>query len=341
MFGSTKKWQRFVACSLFGLTAAVAWGQTAGPSDPEVLRKIDSKDLPNLIRVHAKVYSGGLPESDAAFAELADRGVRTIISVDGMTPDIQAARKHSLRYVHLPHGYDGVPEDRRHQLAKAVVDLPGPIYIHCHHGKHRSPTAAAVACAAAGLIDRDRAVGVLTLAGTNSNYRGLYQAAQQVGGIEPEHLQAMRFDFPEVAPVPAMAEAMVNLTHTYEHIKQIAAADWQPPADHPDLDPAHESLLLQEHFTELLRTPETKAQPAGFANFLRTSETAAGQLHRLLRQQEGRGSNAKIAAAAASQLQRVTDNCKACHAKFRDVPLQEQQQEQQQEQEQEQEPHEK
>ena len=38
----------------------------------------------------------------------------------------QLAKKYGMRYVHLPHGYDGIPEERIAELAKAVRDLPQP-----------------------------------------------------------------------------------------------------------------------------------------------------------------------------------------------------------------------
>jgi protein tyrosine phosphatase (PTP) superfamily phosphohydrolase (DUF442 family) len=129
--------------------------------------------LPNPWQIHPQVISGGLPEGDEAFRALADLGVKTLISVDGARPDVALAKKHGLRYVHLPHGYDGVPEERMQELAKAVRDLPGPIYIHCHHGKHRSPTAAAVACVGAGLLDASAAAPFLQAAGTSGTLRNL------------------------------------------------------------------------------------------------------------------------------------------------------------------------
>ncbi|MEZ6069075.1 MAG: hypothetical protein R3C10_02145 [Pirellulales bacterium] len=135
--------------------------------------------LPNAVQLHPRVISGGLPEGDAAFAELEQLGVKTIISVDGAKPDVQAAARHGLRYVHLPHGYDGIPEERGRELAKAVRELDGPIYIHCHHGKHRSPAAATVACVSTGLLPANEAVAVLKLAGTSPNYRGLYESAER------------------------------------------------------------------------------------------------------------------------------------------------------------------
>ncbi|HEX5033790.1 MAG TPA: hypothetical protein VFW62_04865, partial [bacterium] len=87
------------------------------------LEKVAAKHLPNVVRVHSKVISGGLPEGDAGFKELQDLGVKTVISVDGARPDVDLAKKYGLRYVHLPHGYDGIPQSRLEELAKAVRDL--------------------------------------------------------------------------------------------------------------------------------------------------------------------------------------------------------------------------
>ena len=128
--------------------ALLAEEQPAAPKrapQPAVLKKLPARHLPNALQVHLQVISGGQPEGEAGFAELKGLGIKTIISVDGAKPDLELAKKFGLRYVHLPHGYDGIPEERVEELAKAVRDLPGPIYIHCHHGKHRSPAAASAA----------------------------------------------------------------------------------------------------------------------------------------------------------------------------------------------------
>src|SRR5262249_6090042 len=174
-----------------------------------------------------KVISGGLPEGELAFRELANLGVRTIISVDGAKPDVALAEKFGMRYVHLPHGYDGVPDERVKQLAKALRDLPGPIYVHCHHGKHRSPTAAAVACVAAGLIDSANAESILKAAGTSENYRGLYEAAREARRLDSKLLDGLQADFPRVAEIPPLAQAMVTIEHVYDHLQEIAAAGWK------------------------------------------------------------------------------------------------------------------
>ena len=82
--------------------------------------KVDAPHLPNAYRIHEKLISGGLPEGDEAFAELKELGIKTVISVDGAKPDLAMAKKYGMRYVHLPHGYDGVPDERGAELAKAV-----------------------------------------------------------------------------------------------------------------------------------------------------------------------------------------------------------------------------
>src|SRR5262249_40131969 len=149
-------------------------------------------------------------------------GVRTVISVDGARPDVAAARKFGLRYVHLPHGYDGISDDRAKELAKAVRDLDGPIYIHCHHGKHRSPAAASVACVGSGLLQPTQPLGVLSLAGTSENYRGLYRSAADARPLDGKLLDALNVEFRESVALPPLAEAMVTLEHAHDRMKLIS-----------------------------------------------------------------------------------------------------------------------
>ena len=282
---------------------------------PTVPEKIASDHLPNSFRVTDRVISGGLPEDEKAFAELRNLGVRTIISVDGAKPDVATAKKFGLRYVHLPHGYDGISDERARELAKAVRELPGSIYIHCHHGKHRSPAAAATACVTAGTLSPDDAISVLTAAGTSKNYRGLYQSVEAARPIDAKALNELQVQFRETVEVPPLAQAMVALEHTHDHLKSMAANDWKPLPKHPDLDPAHEALLLREHFTELLRTPEVQAQPREFIESLEQSEKAAKALE--LGLQAATLNDKRLTLALTT----VTNQCQACHQTFRDRPL--------------------
>lgn len=288
--------------------------KTSANMSPVKIEKMKAEHLPNPVRVHARVISGGLPEGDAAFAELKALGIKTVISVDGAKPDLVTAQKHGLEYVHLPHGYDGVPEERAKELAKAVRDLPGPIYIHCHHGKHRSPAAAAVACVGAGFINHDESRQVLAIAGTGENYRGLFQSADDAKPLDASLLDGMTARFPETAKLPAMAEAMVAIEHVLDHLKLIEKAGWNTPADHPALAADHESLLLREHFTELLRTDDVKGRPEQFRQLIQEAETLCLSLEEALK-------TSPIDTEAASKtLAAVATNCKSCHQVYRDVP---------------------
>jgi hypothetical protein len=233
------------------------------------------------------------------------------------------ARKYGLRYVHLPHGYDGVPDERVKELAKAVQDLDGLIYIHCHHGKHRSPAAASVACVAAGLIPKSESLAILELAGTSPNYRGLYDSALRVKPLEAALLDELDVAFPESADLPPMAEAMVAMESTHDHLKLISETGWRSPPEHPDLDPAHEALLMCEHFTELLRTDDTEKMPEEFKAYLRESETASLALEEALRAWVPSSAQSEVPKSVKESSAIIAANCKACHEQFRDVPLSE------------------
>ena len=112
-----------------------------------------TSSLENLHQLSPTLYSGGEPHGDVAFSKLAELGVRTVVSVDGARPDVAAAKKHGLRYIHIPIGYDGVDPEAQAALTRVVREIEGPVFLHCHHGKHRGPAAAAVMCMAAGDMD--------------------------------------------------------------------------------------------------------------------------------------------------------------------------------------------
>lgn len=277
--------------------------------------KIESTVLPNAYRLTDKVMSGGQPAGEAAFRELKELGVRTVISVDGAKPDVALAKKYGLRYVHLPHGYDGVPHDRLLEIAKAVRELPGPIYIHCHHGKHRSPAAAAAACVTAGYMTNADALAVLAAAGTSKDYRGLFQSVREARPVDQQTTANLKVDFKETIAVPPMADAMIAIEHAHDHLTAVAAAGWKATEKHADIDPPHEALLLREHFTELLRTDEAKRQPTAFQQLIKQSETETKALEDLLR------SSPSDQPKLDAQFARVTGTCTSCHKTFRDIPL--------------------
>src|SRR5215475_14398645 len=86
----------------------------AVPAEPAQveLGAVEAPGLHNVYRLTEKLLSGSSPEGDEGFASLQRLGVKTIISVDGMRPDLERAHRFGMRYVHLPIGYDGVPKEQ-------------------------------------------------------------------------------------------------------------------------------------------------------------------------------------------------------------------------------------
>ena len=302
------------------VVSAQAVGQSLQESGP---KKLASKHLPNAIQVRSGVISGGLPEGPAAFAELRDLGVQTIISVDGAKPDLDLAKEFSMRYVHIPHGYDGIPSETIAAIAKTLNELPGPIYIHCHHGKHRSPAAAASACVAQGTLSQSEAIGILQLAGTNRAYRGLFETVENVKPIDPLELSKLNFDFPASCDVPPLVDAMVALEVTFAKLDKFAIGGWKPLEATESLDTPHQAVLLQEHFEELLRLDDVKNYPGPFRDLLKESQLAALRVQSMLNP----NTSAILGALTPEHREALGVNwksirsaCTDCHQRFRDPP---------------------
>jgi protein tyrosine phosphatase (PTP) superfamily phosphohydrolase (DUF442 family) len=290
-------------------------GSEAARGGPE---KVEAKGLHNVYRLNEKLYSGSSPEGDDGFESLQRLGIRTIITVDGARPDVERAHKFGMRYVHLPIGYDGVPEQQGLRIARAVRDLPGPIYVHCHHGKHRGPAAAAVArLCTDGRCSVEAALEGMKLAGTDPHYTGLYAAPGEFRRPTPEELDRVSAEFPEVAEVTGLAQLMVETDDRWERLKLARAAGWKVPPDHPDVDPPHEALQLVEQYREAERLPRTKERPDEFRRWLEEAREAAEKLETALRPRGGEGVNRE---AAESAFKTVDAACTRCHGSYRDVP---------------------
>lgn len=278
------------------------------PAEPVPLQ---AEGLHNLFRVSDRVFSGSSPEGDAGFASLERLGVKTVITVDGAKPDVATAEKHGLRYVHIPIGYDGIPADRAILLAKAVRDLPGPVYVHCHHGMHRGPAA----CAAVQLTldptwTPERAGRWLAAAGTDTKYNGLIELPRTFKSPSAADLDVAPNDFPTTAAVPDFVRLMVEVDTRWDHLKEAKANGWKTPPNHPDVDPPHEAVLLTELFREAARLDGSTAKGKGFVDLLGEAETAAKELEAAIRKGDGK--------AATAAFNRTQAACASCHPKFRD-----------------------
>jgi protein tyrosine phosphatase (PTP) superfamily phosphohydrolase (DUF442 family) len=270
--------------------------------------------LHNLVAYHGDFISGSVPDGDEAFQTLANMGIKTIISVDGSEPDLDRASANGLRYIHLPIGYDGFDETRRLELTKAagIALADGPVYIHCHHGKHRSAGAAAVIAVSLGFATPDEVIERMHVSGTAENYTGLYQCAANATPVDDAALDAIPDEFPSISHPVGMVKTMVQIDHATEHLKAIEAATWSVPTDHPDLVPSAQAGQLADLLRFLAQDRDTLNESDEFQFILGNSQRDAQQLENMI--VDGKATTIDLSA----QFKLITTSCKTCHTKFRD-----------------------
>ena len=272
------------------------------PLPPEEDIAPDPALIPAFHRITPWIASGGTPLGVEGYRELERVGFRVVVSVDGARPQIEAARETSLTALHMPIGYDQVPPEVTATLAKLASFPPAPIYIHCHHGLHRGPAAAAVFALAIGAIDRAEALAILTRAGTSLEYRGLWRSVEEFVELDPE---VESLPLTAVAEVRDLTHAMILVDRAFERLQLLCDHSWQTPASHPDLDATQESTLLREGFTEAVRalpddTPlELRAELIESEKAARALEATQDATERLLRFSE------------------IGRACRTCHIEYR------------------------
>jgi protein tyrosine phosphatase (PTP) superfamily phosphohydrolase (DUF442 family) len=290
-----------------GVQAVDAASAAAAPgARSDVASKSEPAGLHNLMKVTSRLYSGSEPHGEEGIASLQKLGVKTIVSVDGAKPKVDLARKYGLRYVHIPIGYDGVHEEAGEMLARLVREAEGPFYVHCHHGKHRGPAAAAVVCIAAGELTADEALQVLVRAGTSKDYAGLFR---DVKAYTPPPADAQLPELVEVAEVGSFAAAMAQVDRAFDNLKLCREVKWTVPADHPDIVPTQEALLLQEGLHEAGRNLDDEYDER-FQEWLADAEALAVELRSALQNQDVNLANGRALL--------IEKSCKQCHTQYRD-----------------------
>jgi len=291
-------WVQLLLCVCVGSPWLAAQDKpTALPQIEAALPPIEGVE--NLRQVAPGILSGSQPEGVAAFRELSLRGVKVIISVDGAAPNVELAHQFGLRYVHVPIGYDRIEPQSRADLVEATKAAGGPVFLHCHHGKHRGPAAAAYCGMAVGTLTAPQALNVLKVAGTKPDDTGLWDA---VRNFEPPQLPAG--PLVESAVVAPLTSAMVRIDHHWagidQQVKAGQVADWW--------EFTREALLLSEEFRELPRM--SASMDAGFNDRMETAIKVAEELHSAAEKQD-------LVLLRAAHL-KVLKSCTDCHASYRD-----------------------
>ena len=275
---------------------------------PQSVHALKAVGIENFFQLSRRLYSGSAPEGAEAFAALSALGIKTIITVDGAKPDVTTAAKYGLRYVHLPIGYDSVPTNQELRLIKATESLTGPTYIHCHHGSHRGPAAAAVICMGLEGWSASEAEAWLHLAGTSPNYAGLYRSVRNFRPPSQETVRNSPDNFPAIAETSPLVDTMVKLDEHCENLKTFQKAGFTTLTAHPDLIPGQEALLLKELLTELSRSTQAGSRDKEFTKLLLESRLAAESLEQGLKNH---------ASGLDAVMKSVTESCTKCHKRYR------------------------
>lgn len=275
--------------------------------------------LHNVYHLSDSVISGSEPHGEAAFAELAGMGVETILSVDGKVPDADLAARYGMRYVHVPIRYNGIEDEELLQIAKAFRELEGPFYVHCFHGKHRGPAAAAVGRVVIDGAERERVVAEMRQwCGTSRKYTGLYETLARKPFPGAAQTAAYGWDFPNARPMTGFRQAMVEIPRLHDDLELIADNDWAPDPAHPDIDALNDARTLLQVLRQTSELEEVAARPADFQASMAISVDAGARLVAALeRLRDGAGKTAREEALAAFDA--IQGQCSSCHKTYRNA----------------------
>jgi protein tyrosine phosphatase (PTP) superfamily phosphohydrolase (DUF442 family) len=272
--------------------------------------------LHNVYRLSDRIISGSEPHGEEALKAIAAMGAKTVVSVDGAMPDVETAKKYGLRYVHIPIQYSGITEDEVRRLSKTFLDLPGPFYVHCFHGKHRGPAAAAVGRVVLDKASRETAIAEMRQwCGTSAKYEGLYRTIATGAMPTDLELKRMKYDFPSTYRFVGFRHSMISISRPYDDLEALAKRKWELDPEHPDVDPGNAAKKLSQAFEESAALEEVAKKPADFRGWLADSVEASKRLRdALARRARGEAGAAKDADAAFAVLKQ---RCDACHKPYR------------------------
>jgi protein tyrosine phosphatase (PTP) superfamily phosphohydrolase (DUF442 family) len=293
------------------LLALLLLVSSVGRAEDPAVKRLEAPGIENFFAVTHSISSGGSPETEEAFQALAKLGIKTIITVDGAKPNVELAHRYGFRYIHLPLGYDGIPKETAVKLVKAAKTAGGPVFVHCHHGKHRGPAAVGVICQATANWSPQTAEAWMKRAGTSTDYDGLYRSVLEFRPPSTEELANLPGDFPETAEVSAMVDTMVEIEQRWDRLKKLAAKS----EDRARM--VSEAVLLWEQIREAQRLPESAEHGDKFQETMAKSEMAALRLREILAAHAASRATATPADLQPA-LDAVAQSCTRCHEAHRD-----------------------
>lgn len=261
--------------------------------------------IENVVPVCPRIYSGGQPPDAASFQKLAALGVKTVVSVDGAKPDVEAAKAAGLEYIHIPIGYDAIEPEQAAAMAKVLKTHDGTIFIHCHHGLHRGPAMAGLVLRLETGASPEEAAAFMEKAGTGADYKGLWRDVRE---FTPERIAGLDPELRAVADLPDFITAMSGVSLTWERLLAAQKKGWEAAGGELDAAPAHQALLLHEGYYELVRL-SGDGWDAAFLEAMKESEAAAKALSEAVK--------ASNWLEADIQMRQLKSGCTSCHTVYR------------------------
>jgi protein tyrosine phosphatase (PTP) superfamily phosphohydrolase (DUF442 family) len=268
-----------------------------------------------VFRLSEDIVSGSEPHGEEAFVELEKMGIKTILSVDGKVPDAQLAEKYGMRYVHVPIQYKGITKDELARIAKTFREIEGPFFVHCFHGKHRGPAAAAVGRVVIDGASREQAIAEMRQwCGTAASYEGLYRVIAEGELPSEEVTRALEWDFPAAHPLGGFRDGMIAVSRADDHLKALAKRKWALDPEHPDVDPVNEAVKLADTLARCGKMEEVAASPADFRQWMVDSIAQSAELRDAL--QTWKASKGPTDAIDGAY-KKLSATCTACHDAYR------------------------
>lgn len=255
------------------------------------------------------VLSGSLPEGDAGFDSLAEMGVKTILCVDAAKPDLERAEARGMRYIHIPVKYSGISDEERAAIALTLAQSEGTVYVHCHHGKHRGPAAAAIGLIGIGACTPDDGRKLMEHAGTSENYTGLWGDVARAGVLTDAEMAKVAPMIVEYARIEGLPAIMAEMDRVYDHLAVLSKNEWQAPENHPDLSAESEAGQLTDLFRTILADTSLPVPDETYAKYMSESAHLAGALERQILGNQS--------AEAAITIEQLKATCNACHKGYR------------------------
>jgi len=261
-----------------------------------------------LLEFQEDLFSGARPQGVNGIRSLYDWGVRTIISVDALPPE-NVKEFSGISVVHIPLSYSGPNDAQILDLATAYAmgRSKGKVFVHCHHGIHRAPTACALIGIASGISTQEQAMSRMRAAGTSPHYPMLWRSVKEQ---EPIHYLDI---VNNIKPLPAavqasdIASSMTRIDESMTRLELVHQNQWNVPSSHPDLAPAADAGFIAESLRKLQARDDWQALRIDPDQVQSAIDTAT-QLEFLLL------AHPQQLNVLSSQFERMAETCTACHA---------------------------